>query len=177
MVIEKIIHWWHNTLQEIIMLMDTIRNQTRKIFQNIEVLIEAIPENEFDTIKGGFKTWRHFYHFIHSMDKNFIDPGNYSEPDFHKKNLDVIFIEDDNRLTKEEIMKYYINVKNKVEKYIGKLDDKKLEGKIKFNEAEYTRLELIFAQLQHIFYHIGYLHCCIMIEKGDTPEYIGLYMQ
>jgi hypothetical protein len=67
------------------MLANSIKNQTGKIFQNIEILFEAISDNEFDTTKGGFKTWRHFYHLIHSMDKNFIDPGNYIEPDFHKK--------------------------------------------------------------------------------------------
>ena len=38
-----------------------------------------------------------------------------------------------------------------------------------------TKLELILAQLRHIFYHIGYLHCCIKMEKGESPEYIGLY--
>ena len=40
---------------------------------------------------------------------------------------------------------------------------------------ELTKIELILAQLQRIFYHIGYFHCCIKIEKGETPEYIGLY--
>jgi hypothetical protein len=38
-----------------------------------------------------------------------------------------------------------------------------------------TRIELILAQFRHIFYHIGYLHCCLKIEKGRMPEYVGLY--
>ncbi|WP_461246060.1 DinB family protein [Treponema sp. R6D11] len=157
------------------MLTDSIRNQTKQIFQNIEILFEVIPANEFDTEKGGFKTWKHFYHLIHSLDKNFIDPGNYVEPEFHKKNLNIIYINDENKLTKDEISNYYENVKNKIQKYLNDLKDETLENKVVFNGMEFTKIELILAQLRHIFYHIGYLHCCIKIEKGETPEYIGLY--
>jgi hypothetical protein len=157
------------------MLTDSIKNQTKQIFQNIEILLEVIPANEFDTLKGGFKTWKHFYHLIHSLDKNFIDPGNYTEPEFHKKNLNIIYLEDENKLTKDEIANYYEIVKNKIQKYINELKDETLENKIVFNGMEFTKIELIMAQLRHIFYHIGYIHCCIKIEKGETPEYIGLY--
>ena len=154
---------------------DSIRNQTRQIFQNIEILLEVIPADEFDTIKGGFKTWKHFYHLIHSLDRNFIDPGNYVEPEFHKKNLNIIYLEDENKLTKDEIEKYYENVRNKVQEYLNELKDETIEDKIIFNGMELTKIELILAQLRHVFYHVGYLHCCIKIEKGETPEYIGLY--
>jgi len=157
------------------MLADSVRNQTRQIFQNIEILLEVIPANEFDTVKGGFRTWKHFYHLIHSLDKNFIDPSNYVEPEFHKKNLNIIYLEDENKLKKSEIEIYYENVKNKIQKYLNDLNEEILENKIIFNGMELTKIELILAQLRHIFYHIGYLHCCIKIEKGETPEYIGLY--
>jgi hypothetical protein len=158
------------------MLVESIRNQTKQIFQNIDILLDVIPEKEFDSTKGGFKTWKHFYHLIHSLDKNFIDPGNYKEPLFHKKNMDIIYFEDNNKLVKDEIEKYYYDVKLKTDGYINSLNDKMLEEKIIFKDKEYTRLELILAQLRHIFYHIGYLHCCIKTEKGETPEYIGLYI-
>ena len=157
------------------MVVNSIKNQTKQIFQNIEILLECVPENEFEIKKGGFLTWKHFYHLIHSLDKNFIDPSNYIEPVFHKKNLNIIYMDNENILTKEEIMDYYINVKNKIQKYIDELDAKILNEIIIFNEIKLTKLELILAQLRHIFYHIGYLHCCIKMEKGETPEYIGLY--
>ncbi|MDR1316375.1 MAG: DinB family protein [Spirochaetales bacterium] len=157
------------------MLANSIKNQTAQIFQNIEILLDAVPENEFDTIKGGYKTWRHFYHLIHSLDKNFIDPGSYIEPIFHKNNLNRIDIKDENVLTKNEIKEYYEYVKDKIDEYIKKLNDEILAEEICFNKMQITKLELILAQLRHIFYHVGYLHCCIKIEKGGTPEYIGLY--
>jgi hypothetical protein len=157
------------------MLADSIKNQTIQIFQNIEILLDTIPENEFDSLKGGFKTWKHFYHLIHSLDKNFIDPSNFVEPEFHKKNMNIIYLNDRNNLSKIEIENYYRNVKNKIQKYLNTLNNDTLEEEIYFNEMYLTKLELIMAQLRHIFYHIGYLHCCIKIEKGETPEYIGLY--
>jgi hypothetical protein len=157
------------------MLADSIRNQTKQIFQNIEILLDVILEDEFDTIKGGFKTWKHFYHLIHSLDKNFIDPSDYVEPEFHVKNLNIIYLEDESTITKAEIEQYYENVKNKIQKYLNELKDEILENQIIFNGMELTKMELILAQLRHIFYHVGYLHCCIKIEKGETPEYIGLY--
>ena len=157
------------------MLIDSIKNQTKQIFQNIEILLEAIPQEEFDTIKGGFKTWKHFYHLVHSLDKNFIDPSNYYEPEFHKKNLDIIYLNDDNKLTKNDIVEYYEIVKKKIQKYINELNEEILDEKITFNEMSLTKMELILAQLRHIFYHVGYVHCCIKMEKGETPEYIGLY--
>ena len=84
-------------------------------------------------------------------------------------------MDNENILTKEEIMDYYINVKDKIQKYIDELDDKILDELIIFNDLKLTKLELILAQLRHTFYHIGYLHCCIKMENGETPEYIGLY--
>ena len=157
------------------MVVNGIKNQTKQIFQIIEILLECIPENEFGTRKGGFITWKHFYHLIHSLDKNFIDPSNYIEPIFHKKNLNIIYMDNENKLTKNEIIDYYITVKNKIQEYIKELDDKTLDDVVIFNDLKLTKLELILAQLRHIFYHIGYLHCSIKMEKGETPEYIGLY--
>ena len=157
------------------MFRESIKNHTNQIFQNIDILFDAIPNNEFDMIKGGFKTWKHFYHLIHSLDKNFIDPSNYTEPEFNEKNLDIIFMDNGNELTKDETNKYYKNVKTKIQKYIDGLNEEILDEKIVFNEMSFTKLELILAQVRHIFYHIGYLHCCIKMEKGETPEYIGLY--
>jgi hypothetical protein len=84
-------------------------------------------------------------------------------------------LDDDNKLTKDDIEIYYKNVKDKTQKYINELKEETLDEKIIFNEMNITKLELILAQLRHVFYHIGYLHCCIKMEKGETPEYIGLY--
>jgi len=48
-------------------------------------------------------------------------------------------------------------------------------GEIEIDNAKDCLDWVILAQLRHIFFHVGYLHCCIKMEKGETPEYIGLY--
>jgi hypothetical protein len=157
------------------MYIESVQSQTGQIFDNIEILLASIGDGEFSHLKGGFPTWKHFYHCIHSLDKNFIDPGSYAEPDFHEKNMDVIYLDTDVTLSRAEIEAYYLQVKAKTTEYLGSLTDEKLTETTQFNDREYTRLELILAQLRHVFYHVGYLHCCEKIEKGETPEYVGLY--
>ena len=154
------------------MLANSIKNQTQRIFLSIEILLESIPENEFNTIKGGFLTWKHFYHLIYTLDKYFIDPSNFNDPLFHNKNMCITNMDNDNILSKNEIKEYYNNVKTKTQDYINKLDDKILEEKIPLDGMEFTKLELILGQLRHSFYHIGYFHCCIKMEKGEAPEYM-----
>jgi hypothetical protein len=157
------------------MYYESIQSQTVQIFENLEVIIESISEEKFKSIIGGFPIWKNLYHCIHSLDKNLIDPALYCEPSFHEKNMDVIYLETPKKLSKKELINYYTEVKLKIMNYLNSLNDEKLLEKIYLNEKNYTRLELILAQLRHVFYHVGYLHCCIKIEYGNTPEYIGLY--
>jgi hypothetical protein len=78
-------------------------------------------------------------------------------------------------LSKTEIVAYYRAVKKKSQSYLGTLSDSVLEEVVAFKDLKLTRLELILAQLRHIFFHIGYLHCCLKIERGSTPDYVGIY--
>jgi hypothetical protein len=156
------------------MISNSIRNQSKQIFQNIEILFNEFSSAEFDLIKGGFLVWKQFYHLVHSIDKNFLDPTNFVEPNFHKKNLDIIFL-NENHLSKEQIFHYYEEVKEKISRYLTSLDDNELEKVVMYKDMQLTKMELILAQFRHIFYHVGYMQCFIKIEKGQTPEYIGLY--
>ncbi len=157
------------------MYFESVQRQTRQIFDNIDILFDSIPDGEFQDVKGGFRTWKNFYHCIHSLDKNFIDPSRYQEPEFHEKNMDVVYIETPRALSKSELRAYYATVRGKITRYLDALDDATLLETVTVHDRAYTRLELILAQLRHVFYHVGYLHCCLKIERGDTPEYVGLY--
>lgn len=157
------------------MLADSVRNQSRQIFQNIEIVLDAIPAEEFASRKGGFAAWKHLYHLIHSLDKNLIDPGAFTEPVFHGKNMDIIYLDTEPALTKSQIESYFRSVRKKAQTYLETLTDSKLDETVAFKDLKLTRLELILAQLRHVFYHIGYLHCCLKMERGETPEYVGIY--
>lgn len=157
------------------MIVENIQEQSKQIFQNIELIFNAIEDNQFQKKMGGFLVWKHVYHLIHSIDKNFISPTNYTEPDFQTVNLDVIYLEQGKPLSKEFLWNYYLQVKTIIESYLSSLTLELLEEKIVIDGKQFSKFELLLAQLRHIFYHVGYLHCCIKIENGETPEYIGLY--
>ena len=87
----------------------------------------------------------------------------------------MLLMDNTHALAKDEIYQYYVNVKTKIQTYISCLNEEILDEKISFQKMEVTKLELILAQIRHVFYHVGYLHCCVKMEKGETPEYVGLY--
>lgn len=157
------------------MIVTSIQNQSKQIFQNIELIFDAIDDTQFQQKMGVFFIWKHVYHLLHSMDKHFIDPTGYAEPVFQTKNLDVMYLEQGEPLSKEFLRSYYLQVKTKIESYLSTLSIELFEEKITINGNQFAKLELILAQFRHIFYHVGYLHCCIKIENGQTPEYVGLY--
>ena len=157
------------------MLVDSIRRQTTQIFENIEILLNAFNEDEFSRTLGGFLIWKQFYHLVHSLDKNFVDPSVFHEPSFHIDNLDIIYFNSEISLSKSEILDYYSKVQQHNREYLDRLTDEMLLETIDFRDMKLTKLELILAQLRHVFYHVGYLHCIKKIQSGVTPDYVGLY--
>ena len=157
------------------MIADSVRQQSIQIFKNIESIFDVVTDGNIGSRIGVFPVWKQLYHLLHSMDKNWIDPSDYVEPAFHVKNLDIIFLESDTALDRDTLYRYFIQVRERLETYLAGLDDAALERKIRFRDLELTGLELILAQFRHIFYHIGYLHCCFKLLHGETPEYAGLY--
>ena len=75
------------------MYFKSVQTQTVQIFENLEIIIESIPEEKFQSTIGGFPIWKNLYHCFHSLDKNLIYPTSYCEPIFHEKNVDVIYLE------------------------------------------------------------------------------------
>jgi hypothetical protein len=157
------------------MIADSLKRQSAQIFTNIEYLFDDIDDALMGKTIGGFPFWKQVYHMLHSMDKNFMDPAGFTEPDIHSKNLDIIFMDTGRTLSRQALLEYYGKVKSKTMNYLDSLDDAALEETVSFRDLRLTRMELALAQFRHIFYHIGYLHCCIRTEKGRTPEYVGIY--
>ena len=41
-------------------------------------------------------------------------------------------------------------------------------------KSKFTKLELILGQFRHIMFHIGMIYGCILMERGEIPNYAGL---
>ena len=119
-----------------ILISDSVKRQCMQIFQNIDILFSEISSEDFNKRQGGFFIWKQFYHMIHSIDKNFIDPSIYQEPNIHIKNLDVIYMDDDNIMSKEKIENYYNEVKNKILMYLNKINDESLKCIVNYKDME-----------------------------------------
>jgi len=156
-------------------MIDALRRQALPLFQNIEVLLDEFSDEEFQGSLGGFPVWRQFYHLIHSLDKNFIDPEAFEEPDFHQPGLDQLPEPSPATLSKPQLLAYYQGVKAMVQGYLDGLTEQTLDQAVVYRHLNLTRFDLILAQFRHILYHVGYLHCALKLARGTTPEYVGLY--
>jgi hypothetical protein len=78
-------------------------------------------------------------------------------------------------MEKAEIINYYNYVKSKTKAYINSLEKNDLDEIVYIGEEGYyeSKGTRILGQIRHTYYHVGYLHCCIKIEKGETPEYLN----
>ena len=79
------------------------------------------------------------------------------------------------RLTKEQLLKYFGEIRSKIENYLALLSVAQLDELV--GRGNLTRLDLIPNQFRHVMHHVGYLHCAIKNEIGESPKYIRLKPQ
>lgn len=152
-----------------------IKRRFIQVLENIENLLTRIPENLYNKKISGYLIWKQIYHMLNSLERNFIDPNNYTYPEFHEEKLNSLDYKSKRELDKKILEKYFKNIKKKVLNHLNYLDDNKILDIINFKNIKITKLDFILSQYIHIMWHIGYLYSCINIETGKYPEYIGLY--
>jgi hypothetical protein len=148
---------------------DNLRNvlidQTDILFENIEDTIAEINESQlYDKNICNWELGYQIFHFLHSLDKWFINPAEYKEQEF----ISV----DKNNYSKNELLEYFAFIKMKIFNYLKELNTDSLESSPA--GCQFNKLTLILGQYRHLMYHIGYLHACLKINTGEAPKYIGL---
>ncbi len=150
-------------------LVDEISQQTELIFYNMSISMKTCERN---SLICDVQAWRYFYHTLHSCDKWFINPSDFTEPSIHTENLDKVDIPTETVLSDEDIWSYFHQVKNKIINYLSDISDDMLSEKP--IGCEFTRLELILGQFRHFMCHIGILNGITIANKGKYPMVIGL---
>lgn len=157
-----------------------IKNQTEINFMNIRDQIEVAElEAVFDGVNGS----RYIFHYLHSMDRFFINPISYvyeGEKLFDiPENLSVIstaregFVEDTSIvISREKLLAYFEYVKNRIEKYFDQLTGDQLLQKPE--GCEYTRLELILGQFRHQMWHVGLTSAITFENKNVWNKFSGM---
>lgn len=157
------------------MLCDDIRYLTERALWETENLIKCIPDDLWDKRYDGLPMWKYLYHTLYSMDRWYINPGDpaYRDPDFHTEtmaNLNVV--PDGERLSREQLEGYFYRIKDKIENYIGKLEDSELtempEG------CAMSRFRLILGQFRHWHRHMGIIYGFIVEDTGKWPYVLNM---
>lgn len=153
---------------------EIISDQTRRALWEVENVIDCVPDQYWDEEYCNMPLWKHIYHMLHSLDLWFINPRDksFQEPVFHEEALNDLDAVSSKKLTRSEIETYFVQIKERLENYIGRLQDNELLEMPK--ECEYTRFTLIIAQFRHLHTHMGMIMGFIVADTGLWPKVVGL---
>jgi hypothetical protein len=150
-------------------LVAAIKHHTETLFDNTDILLKTC---NLDFILCDFPIWKHVYHMLHSCDQWFINPHQYTEPDFHEPNMNSLNIMTERKLSREELSLYLGSIRQKILAYIDTLTDDRLyeipEG------CSGNRLSLIISQFRHFYAHLGNINATTIIETNQWPRVIGI---
>ena len=152
--------------------LEVIRDQTQRSIWSLKNIINCVPEEYWYKEYCEMSFWKHTYHTIHSLDRWYINPERYEEPDIHIENLNNLDVRTDGILSRVDIDNYLQSVSEKITDYISTLTDEKLSAKPE--GCDYSRLHLILAQHRHLDMHIGMMMGFIIADTGKWPRVMGL---
>ena len=152
--------------------LDTIREQTRRALWEVGNVVDCVPNDMWDMPYCGMPLYKHVYHMIHSLDQWLINPRRYTEPSFHTPNLNNLDVATDTALSGEELRTYFLQVSEKVCRYLDTLAEEDLL--VQPDGCEWTRFTLILGQHRHLHSHMGMLMGFIIAKTGLWPKVIGL---
>jgi len=154
-------------------LVEIAMEQADRLFVNTEYIFDYADDDLLAEHMCKWPLWRQLYHMLHSMDQRFINPFDYSDhrPDgFTIAALNAPI--DMPALTKGELLPYYRQVKLRIQRYLSTLTVSSLQERPP--RCRFSRFELLLGQFRHVMFHIGMIHGCILMRKGEIPNYVGL---
>jgi hypothetical protein len=149
-----------------------IKDHTQKSLWSLRNVIGCIPDGIWRELFCGTPLYKHVYHTLHSLDRWYINPYDYNEPDFHADGLSDLNLPAKEFLSRDMLNNYADQVETKIHKYLDTLTEEALSEKPK--GCGFTRFELILAQHRHLDMHIGMLMGYIIAETGKWPKVLGL---
>lgn len=157
------------------MLCDDIRFLTNRAIWETENLMKCIPDELWDKRYDGIPMWKYLYHTLYSMDRWYMNPCDptYHNPKFHMENLaDLNVIPKDEYLERNLLENYFVQIKDKIQGYIEKLDDNDLSGKPE--DCDISRFRLILGQFRHWHRHMGIIYGFIVADVGKWPYVLNM---
>ena len=151
---------------------EIIKDQTLRSLWSLSNVIDSIPDSYWEKEYCEMPIWKHVYHTLHSLDRWYINPFDFDEPEFHTEGLNDLDAETDGHLSRELMKEYYGRIKDKIIMYLDRFNDEQLLETPP--ECTYTRFNLILAQHRHLDMHIGMLMGYVIAGDGQWPRVLGL---
>lgn len=149
-------------------LVNALKRNTKHLFESANIMLQTCDINY---ILGGFPICKHIYHLLHSCDRFFINPNEYTEPYFHAEGLNSLNEINDKTLSRKDLLQYLENVRNKIMQYLDTLTDDMLCGIPE--GCKNNRLSLILSQYRHFYSHLGNVNAVTIIETNKYPRVAG----
>ena len=154
-------------------LIEIINDQASRLFTNTEYASEYVDDALLSKMICKWPLWRQLYHMLHSMDQWFINPFDYRDhrPDgftIAALNAEIEMAP----LRKTELTEYYDSIRAKVKAHLSNLT---VESLTEYPpDCKFTRFDLLLGQFRHIMFHIGMIRGCMLMERDEIPNYMGL---
>ncbi|MBQ3498113.1 MAG: hypothetical protein IJA87_03185 [Clostridia bacterium] len=150
-------------------LVKAIKVNVDAMFTNADIMLQTC---NMDFILCDLPIWKHAYHMLHSLDQWFINPKEYSEPDFHIDGLNSLNEYSETSLSREQLLEYLENIQKKIYNYLSCLNDDMLceipDG------CKANRLSLMMSQIRHFYAHLGNINATTIIETNKWPRVVGI---
>ena len=149
-----------------------IRKSTKKSIWSLKNVMDCVPDDMWDALYCDTPLYKHIYHTLHSLDRWYMNPDVYTEPDIHTQGLNDLNTPANEYLSRELLNGYANRVEAKITNYLDTLTDDMLNEMP--DGCAYTRFDLILAQHRHLDMHIGMLMGYIIAKTGRWPKVLGL---
>ncbi|WBW95920.1 DinB family protein [Oceanirhabdus sp. W0125-5] len=156
-------------------LLKITKTQFDLAFSMLEQMIEKCPDDLWNEKKGGYVFWQQLLHAFTGT--NFwlrMKKEKFVEPFADKKVYPELEHDPENQLTKEDLIEYKNQVKEIAEAFFADKDDEWLqESSILYNKIK--NLDVVFMQVRHIQYHVGYCNSILKENNREVVEWIDYY--
>ncbi len=149
-----------------------IRKNTQKSIWSLKNVMDCITDDMWRERHCGTPLYKHVYHTLHSLDRWYVNPNVYTEPDFHADGLNDLNTPAKEFVSREALRVYADQVETKINSYLDSLTEDTLNERPE--NCAYTRFELILGQHRHLDMHIGMLMGFVIAKNGRWPKVLGM---
>ncbi|WP_105618154.1 DinB family protein [Vallitalea okinawensis] len=156
-------------------LLKITKTQFELAFTMLEKILETCPDDLWYEKKGGYVFWQQLLHTLTGINFWFRQNNvKFVEPFEDKKVYPELENEPEHQITRKDLIEYKNAVKDLINTFFAHKDDKWLhDNSILFDKIK--NIDVIFMQVRHIQYHVGYCNCILRENNSETVEWIDYY--